>query len=61
MEKWTVIFVSLEERYGLAVKVNGVLQLTCRGMVRPLATRICEALNNRATEIKTDDVYNAGD
>lgn len=55
--KWQVIFVSTEERYGLATAVNNTLQLTCRGMIEPVARRICEALNARNVEIAREATY----
>lgn len=57
-DKWTVIFVSAEERYGLATRINNVLQLTCRGMEQGVAVRICAALNSVEAQRKFDTTYN---
>jgi hypothetical protein len=51
-EKWQVIFVSAEERYGLATRSNNLLRLTCRGMTEPVARRLCRSLNAIKNERK---------
>lgn len=57
-EKWFVIFVSAEERYGLATRVNDTLQLTCRGMVQPMARHLCEVLNSIEAGRQFETAYN---
>jgi hypothetical protein len=55
--KWQVIFVSAEERYGLAVAINNTLQLACRNMVEPVARRIAETLNTRDVDLSREAKY----
>jgi len=56
-DKWHVVFVSEEERYGLCVKVGTVLQLTCRNMIQPIAQRMCEALNQTEAQRAFEAAY----
>ncbi len=56
-EHWEIVFVSETEKYGLAARVNGCLQLMCRGMVLGAAQRIAAALNGRHQETKRELAY----